>query len=201
MSKKNQAALIQQLSDTELYLNIYLSQLLFLVAGSILMFFTSFPWSHVTWNTKAELYGLGLAIGTVLFNLLLYKWLPLSYVDDGGINERIFSSLSLPNIALLTLVIAICEEWLFRGALQNLLGLHITSICFALLHIRYLKKPVLFSVAVLLSYLLGYLYESTDNLVAPMSAHFLIDFLLGALLAKRGSSRAIKEMVTRSKRE
>ncbi|SDM78193.1 hypothetical protein SAMN04488137_1904 [Fictibacillus solisalsi] len=185
MKKWDQSALIRQMSDKELRLNIYVSQGVFLAAGTLIMLFTGFHLERLRWEMFPVLVlGLGTALAVVLANLLLHLFLPERMLDDGGINERIFRKVPIWHIAFLTAVISIAEEWLFRGAIQPLLGLSLTSLLFAVLHVRYIKKPVLFIAAVLLSFLLGYLYEKTNNLIVPMTAHFFIDFLLGLLISK-----------------
>ncbi|WHY70288.1 CPBP family intramembrane glutamic endopeptidase [Fictibacillus enclensis] len=185
MKKWDQSALIRQMSDKELRLNIYVSQGVFLAAGTLIMLFTGFHLERFRWGVFPVLVlGLGTALLVVLVNLLLHLILPERMLDDGGINERIFRKVPIWHIAFLTAVISFSEEWLFRGAIQPLLGFSLTSLLFAVLHVRYIKKPVLFIAAVLLSFLLGYLYEKTNNLVIPMTAHFFIDFLLGLLISK-----------------
>lgn len=189
MKKWDQSHLIQQMSDKELRLNIYFSQFIFFAAGLLTIWFSGVNMEAVMKSFQWEAFsilvvGAGTAIGVVILNVILHKYLPESYLDDGGINERIFHKLPIGHIAVLTAVISFSEEWLFRGAIQPLLGLGLTSVLFAVLHVRYIKKPVLFSVAVLLSFILGYLYDTTGNLLVPMTAHFLIDFLLGWMLSK-----------------
>ncbi|HET7578588.1 MAG TPA: CPBP family intramembrane glutamic endopeptidase [Bacillales bacterium] len=105
--------------------------------------------------------------------------------DDGGINERLFSILSVPHVFFATAVIAIVEEGLFRGVLQAHFGLIIASLIFAVLHIRYLQKIVLFIVTVALSFLLGLLFWYTQNLLVCMFVHFVIDFVQGAAIRIR----------------
>ncbi|MED2972716.1 CPBP family intramembrane metalloprotease [Fictibacillus sp. B-59209] len=185
MKNWDQAQLIRQMSDRELRTNIYISQFLFFAAGTAIMWFAGFDLNKFRWESfNIIVLGAGTALAVVIINLLLHKWMPKRYLDDGGINERIFRSVPVWHIAVLTAVISFSEEWLFRGAVQPLLGLGLTSILFAVLHVRYIKKPVLFSAAVLLSFLLGYLYQYTEILLVPMTAHFFIDFFLGLLISK-----------------
>ncbi|MDN4527352.1 CPBP family intramembrane glutamic endopeptidase [Fictibacillus fluitans] len=185
MKKWDQSALIRQMSDKELRINIYVSQGVFLAAGTLIMLFSGFHLDRFRWDVfPIFVLGIGTAVAVVLVNLLLHLFLPERMLDDGGINKRIFRRVPVWHIAILTAVISFSEEWLFRGAIQPLVGLSLTSLLFAVLHVRYIKKPVLFIAAVLLSFLLGYLYEKTNNLIVPMAAHFFIDFLLGLLISK-----------------
>ncbi|MGE5701538.1 MAG: type II CAAX prenyl endopeptidase Rce1 family protein, partial [Clostridia bacterium] len=59
-----------------------------------------------------------------------------------------------------------------------------TSGLFTLLHVRYLRKPLLIIGVYAISYMLGYLFEWSNGLLAPMLAHTLID-LVQAFYLKR----------------
>src|SRR5690625_1741473 len=108
--------------------------------------------------------------------------LPKKYFDDGGINERIFKNQSIFNIFIIALIVAVSEELLFRGLIQTIFGYFIASTLFALVHVRYLRKPVLLISVLLISFYLGYLYEITNNLFVTIFAHFIVDFLLGVII-------------------
>ncbi len=54
---------------------------------------------------------------------LLIRYVPEQWYDDGGINEKLFRSRSVPHIFIMTAIIAFCEELLFRGVIQTHVGL------------------------------------------------------------------------------
>ncbi|WP_237664441.1 CPBP family intramembrane glutamic endopeptidase [Sutcliffiella horikoshii] len=181
--KNRQAEVIKNMSPKELLFHLYLSQLAFLVIGVILAFilfdnfasfFRIFPWKPL----EVLVIGTIVGISVVGIDLLLMKWLPKDLLDDGGINEKMFQTRSVPHIFFLAIVISTAEEFLFRGVIQTHFGIWVASIVFALLHIRYLHKWVLFLSVVIISFLLGYLYEVTGSLYVTIWAHFLIDVLL-----------------------
>src|SRR5699024_12769703 len=103
---------------------------------------------------------------------------PKRYYDDGGINERIFKNLSIKEIFLITLLIAISEELLFRGVIQTTFGYLFASILFALVHLRYLKKPVLLISFLVISFLIGYIFLLTLNFFVSIITFFIFYFLL-----------------------
>ena len=72
------------------------------------------------------------------------KVLPFRYYDDGGLNERIFRGRSVIEIAVISSVVSIAEEILFRGVIQTHVGLILSSIIFAFVHFRYLFNGYLF---------------------------------------------------------
>ncbi|MDY0408336.1 CPBP family intramembrane glutamic endopeptidase [Paracerasibacillus soli] len=90
--------------------------------------------------------------------------------------------MSYPEIFLFTLMIASCEEVLFRGVIQSWFGFIPASIIFAFVHVRYLKKPLLIISIFFVSFYIGYLFELTGNLISVITAHFIVDFLLGLFI-------------------
>src|SRR5690606_27116232 len=110
------------------------------------------------------LIGGGTAGIVIIFDLCMMKFLPKSMYDDGGINERIFQQRNILHILFLCVLISVTEEILFRGILQSHFGIYIASLIFALLHIRYLNKWLLLVSVVLISFLLGIVFEITNNL-------------------------------------
>jgi uncharacterized protein len=183
---------INHFTPKELLLNVYFSQGLFLIIAMVIAYFFNVPspWQSNKLLAKTDLL-LAAATGLLfpVISIELKKRLPAQYLDDGGINEKIFSSLSYLHIFILTGIIAFAEEWLFRGVLQSLLGLVMTSLIFSILHVRYIKKPLLFSIVILLSFWLGLLYEMTETIWVPFLAHFLIDFISGCWIAREYKKR------------
>lgn len=185
--KNKQAELIKNISDEVLVLNVWLTQIILLVVSLILGFFLFDTFSdfidlfhYKDWNII--IWGVSAGFCVVLIDVLLMKILPRSFYDDGGINERIFKSLSFPSIFFVSLAVAVSEEILFRGVIQHHTNLWIASIIFALVHFRYLFNPFLFLNVTLLSLLIGMLFQLTNNLLVTITAHFLIDFLLGIII-------------------
>lgn len=190
--KNRQAEAVKALSDRELLLNVYLTQLALL----LLSFIIGYVLFHELWFLPQVfevkwldmlMYGGGVAIGVIVIDLILMKVLPESAFDDGGINERIFANRSTFHIAILSFLISVSEELLFRGVLQTHFGLVIASVLFAIIHVRYLTKPVLFILVVGISFLLGVTYEFTGNIAVTITAHFLIDFIMGCLIMRKAS--------------
>ena len=182
-----QNELLQNISDEDLKKSLLLSQALFFSISlllSLFLFDHFLDWlQYFRFNVKEIIYyGFIPGLIVVIFDVILMKSLPKQYFDDGGINERVFQNRSVTNIFFLTLFIAISEELLFRGIIQTTFGYFIASSIFALVHFRYLKKPVLFVSVLLLSFFIGYLFEITGNLLVTIVMHFIINFLLGLII-------------------
>src|SRR5690625_12681 len=182
-----QSELIKTLSKQELKKALLFSQLLFLVIGlllSFILFDSLLDWFDYFKVEPIQIlyYGVIPGLIIVMVDILLMEVFPKRYLDDGGMNEIVFKNRTIADIFVLTLVIAISEEALFRGVIQTTIGFIPASILFALVHIRYLKKPVLFISVLLMSFYIGYLFEITGNLYVTMTVHFIVNFLLGLMI-------------------
>ncbi|QFT89437.1 CAAX amino terminal protease self- immunity [Bacillus sp. THAF10] len=181
--KNNQAELVKQMSPKELLFHLYLSQLVFLVLGIIAAFFLFDDYRAfigiLQWHVwDIFVLGTALAFTVVLLDIMVMKFASKELFDDGGINEKMFQTRTIPHILWLAFIISVSEELLFRGVIQTHAGIWIASVLFAILHIRYLNKWFLFLSVLVVSFLLGVIYEWTNNLLVTIWAHFLIDALL-----------------------
>ncbi|GAB3052683.1 CPBP family intramembrane metalloprotease [Virgibacillus ainsalahensis] len=182
-----QSELIKQLSDEELTKQLIWSQFIFLIIGfilSLLLFENILDWLlYFTWDIKEILlYGIVTGLIIVIMDMILIFVFPKRYYDDGGINERIFKNQSIRYIVLISFMVAVSEEILFRGVVQTTFGYVFASFLFALVHIRYLKKTVLLISVLFVSFYIGYMFELTENLAVTIAAHFTVDFLLGLFI-------------------
>ena len=183
----DQSEIIKRMSDSEFNKQVILSQLLLFiisVIASLLLFNSMSDWLlYFKWDIKDIcFYGIFTGFIIVALDLLLMVIFPKKYYDDGGNNERLFKDKSVIYIFAIALVVAISEELLFRGVIQSLFGYIFASIIFALVHVRYLKKPVLFISVLFVSFYIGYMFELTGNLIVTIAAHFTVDFILGLVI-------------------
>ncbi|MBO9128273.1 CPBP family intramembrane metalloprotease [Bacillus sp. 165] len=177
------------MTDRELRLNLYITQLILLGISGVLIFLLFDNVRDILHFWKWQplfilMWGGGAALLIVGIDFLAMKMLPESTFDDGGINERMFQGISVPHLLLLTLFIGFTEELLFRGIIQTQFGIGIASIVFAVLHVRYITKPFLFTFVIIISIGFGLLFEYTNNLFITIFAHFLVDFIMGLYLRK-----------------
>src|SRR5699024_1375341 len=124
-------------------------------------------------------YGVLFALALVIIEIILYNLIPKKHFDDGGINEKLFRNQSIVSIFFIALTVAVAEEFLFRGVIQTVFGYLFASSLFVLVHTRYLRKPVLLVLLIGTSFLIGYLFELTNNLIVTIIFHFVVDFTLG----------------------
>jgi uncharacterized protein len=187
--RNKQAELIKQLSNRELLVNVWVTQCILVLLSAVLSFFLfkdsdSFWHLFSLYDRNILLIGIPAGLLVVLLDLFFMKVMPESYHNDGGINERIFTSMSYPMIALVSMGVSVSEEILFRGVLQTHTGLLWASAIFALVHYRYLFTPFLLISIVLLSLFIGFIFELTGNLFVTIAMHFTIDFILAVIIKK-----------------
>ncbi|WP_338470127.1 CPBP family intramembrane glutamic endopeptidase [Niallia sp. XMNu-256] len=185
--KKKYSELMLEVTDKELLKSLYLTQLFLLILSLILGFFlfddvrefaALFKWDI----NQIFLWGGSAGVAVFLLDYLLMKLLPSHYYDDGGLNERIFQTRPVVEIAMISGIVSIAEEILFRGVIQTHVGLILSSLIFAFVHFRYLFNKFLFINVIGLSFLIGFIYDRTENLLVTILMHFMIDFLLGCLI-------------------
>jgi membrane protease YdiL (CAAX protease family) len=102
---------------------------------------------------------------------------------------QVLGPLPLRHCVLLAAVSGVAEEAFFRGALQPRVGLVAASVLFGLAHFvprREFLPWTVFSLAA--GFLLGGLFEATGNLVAPVTAHALVNAVNLNFLATRYAS-------------
>ncbi|GAA0444110.1 CPBP family intramembrane metalloprotease [Lentibacillus halophilus] len=192
---QKQSELIKQLSDRELMKQVIVTQLLLAGASLVLslVFFGNMNvWLDLFHMQVYEMayYGLLTGVIIVIVDLFLMAIFPKTYYDDGGVNERLFHNRSILGIFGLALAAAVSEELLFRGVIQTTFGYVIASVLFAVIHIRYLTKPVLFISVLMVSFYIGYMFDITKNLAVVILAHFTVDFVLGLIIRfRKGGGR------------
>jgi uncharacterized protein len=186
MSMSRQEELLKQLSIKELLLNLYLTQLVLLIVGfSIHLYMSDNVYSiffYVSFHANVIFYGVISAVLVILIEVMMTIYVPKKWLDDGGINKQIFSRLTVTHILMLSAVVAIVEELVFRAIIQVHFGLVIASLLFALLHFRYIKKPLLLTAVIAISFFFGFLFYITNNILVTIVSHFLIDAILGIFI-------------------
>ncbi|MDH6349184.1 type II CAAX endopeptidase family protein [Brevibacillus sp. 1238] len=177
-----------EVDEATLRMNLWLTQGLVLAAAAISSF-----WVHGWKGTLGLLSfqgwpGIGIAccvaVGIVVLNLVMEIFLPKRWQDDGSLNEKIFGAMSPGMTVMICVIVGFAEEWLFRGVIQPFAGNGWTSFLFTLVHVRYLKKPLLIVSVFGTSWLLGMLMEQQMSLWPPIVAHIVIDVSLAFYLQR-----------------
>jgi membrane protease YdiL (CAAX protease family) len=126
----------------------------------------------LTGGSAGVAFGLGMA---KLSKYLVYNfaWAKGMHIEFRGI----LGPLRNTDVTAFAAFSALGEELFFRGALQTSLGIIISSLIFGLLHIGPSKKfiPWPFQ-AVAMGFAFGGLFWLTGTIIAPVMAHFVINY-------------------------
>ena len=97
----------------------------------------------------------------------------------------ILSPMTLGGALVLAVGSGIAEETFFRGVMQPVFGLYVTSLAFGLLHYPMNRRLIPWTViAIVMGFTLGLVYQTTDSLFAVAFAHGLINFFELADIAR-----------------
>lgn len=189
---------LNALSDREIKHALIQTQFILLLISAIWILVYKNNWTYwkkvltIRGDDHLFTYGILPALVVVLLQIIIDKSVPRHWFDDDGINERMMQALSIPELFLFMGLVAFSEELLFRGLIQSTFGIWITTLCFVVIHVRYLKKPLVIVVLVLISLLLSWLFTKTNSLIIPMITHYVIDLLLGILLKQQFNQAALR---------
>jgi len=151
----------------------------------------------IDWTVTGAIWGTAAALPLVLL-LLVCVGVPGRPFSDVAkvIDEMLapmFRGIGLINLAMISALAGLGEELLFRGLLQQGLadwiggpadawiGLGVASIIFGLAHP---VTPTYAVLATLMGAYLGWLWMATENLLVPITAHGVYDFLALAYIVK-----------------
>lgn len=182
---------VDDLDDRMLLVNLYATQGLTFIIGLIWVLFQRqnvIDLFRLPTGLSVVWWGAGLAAAVVAVDLFISKFVPEEAADDGGVNDRIFRTRPVWHIAFISFIVAICEELLFRGAVQHAIGPYWTSIVFATIHVRYLRHWIPTGLVFSISYGIGWIYEHTGSIWSAIIAHFMIDFIMGLIIRFRRES-------------
>ncbi len=133
-----------------------------------------FGWPRVAEDVAI---GVGVGLSLVAVTWVLAKFLtPLQELEREF--RRVFGNTSKRSIIALAILSGVAEELVFRGTLQPWIGYTAASIVFGCLH--FVPSAVflpwtLFALGA--GFLFGWLFEERASLVAPISAHIVVNAL------------------------
>ena len=139
--------------------------------------------------------GVVVAVALALGNYLLLTRAPANWLVDGvrlAYHEAIvplFGGLHPLGAIVIGAAAGVGEEWLFRGILQPLTGLAVSSVLFGAAHVGG-RRMLPFGVwATGMGLVMGVLAITTGGLIAPIVAHGVYDMLALAYIRRGAQSK------------
>jgi uncharacterized protein len=155
------------------------------VAGVLGAWFEVDAVGQFAWTTAAWYWGVGATCPAFALFLIAYRMPSAAFSD---IRRFLLETLGPPlsrcrwyDLLLVATVAGIGEEILFRGVLHPLIGLFWSNVIFALVHAI---SPMYAFLAGLMGAYLGWIFDASGNLLAPIVTHGLYDFLAFLAVAR-----------------
>ncbi len=120
----------------------------------------------------------GLCIGLLVVRFSRYSVYKFTWAQELHKEFRsIFGPLRSIEIFTFAAVSSAAEEIFFRGVMQIELGIIASSLIFGALHLATDKRLIVWSLqAAIMGFVLGGLYWFSGDLLAPVTAHFVINY-------------------------
>jgi hypothetical protein len=130
------------------------------------------------------LWGAGLGVGIAIASAIIYQLWPSYRIAANLYLQLVLAPLVWVDLLWLGLLPGLSEELLFRGVMLSSLGLNTTalvlsSLCFGVLHMGSLRQWPYMLWASMVGGLLGYSALATHNLLVPIIAHVLTNWIAG----------------------
>lgn len=151
----------------------------------------------IDWSVTGVVWGAAAALPLMVLLLACVRVPVRPFSDVAEVIDQMlapmFRDIGLWNLAIISALAGLGEELLFRGLLQQGLadwiggpagvwiGLGVASIIFGLAHP---VTPTYAALATLMGVYLGWLWIDTQNLLVPITAHGVYDFLALAYMVK-----------------
>ena len=139
---------------------------------------------NFTWISLAS--GLGVGLIITIASFVMYRIWPAYSRSADTYLKLVLSPLLWPDLIWLGLLPGLSEELLFRGVMLSDLGLTplalvVSSIAFGVLHFSGSQQWPYVIWAIIIGFILGYSAIATGNLLVPIIAHILTNFMSGCL--------------------
>ncbi len=135
-------------------------------------------------NLRDQCAAAAVAAAAVFLSFILMRLFP-AMRRLGHFLADLIGPLSWTDAFVVAAFSALGEEFLFRGVLQHYLGVVPAALIFGTLHTGPGRRFIPWTLfAVMVGLVLGFLYERTGNLLAPVAAHFWINFINLRLLSR-----------------
>ncbi|NEP46536.1 MAG: CPBP family intramembrane metalloprotease, partial [Okeania sp. SIO2H7] len=136
----------------------------------------------VSWNPRALLWGVAIALGITIASSLVYRIWPTYRRSADQYLKLVVTPLLWPDLIWLGLLPGLSEELLFRGVILSALGLDTvaliaSSIFFGVLHLSGKQQWPYMVWATIVGIVLGYSALATGNLLIPIIAHILTNLI------------------------
>ena len=176
---------IEPLTRTQVLVAMGVTALVLLAISKICLLF-GVNLLPVSWNVRALLWGIAIALGITTASALVYRIWPAYRRSADTYLILVLTPLLWPDLVWLGLLPGLSEELLFRGVMLSALGLDTvaliaSSVFFGVLHLSGKQQWPYVVWATIVGFVLGYSALVTGNLLTPIIAHILTNLISSSI--------------------
>ncbi|TAF06581.1 MAG: CPBP family intramembrane metalloprotease [Nostocales cyanobacterium] len=173
---------IPYLTRTQVLVAMGATAIILWIVAKLWLRFGNFPPFKLYWQPRDLFLGLGLGLIITVFSSLAYRLSPPYRKSADYYLELVLKPLVLPDLIWLGLLPGLSEELLFRGVMLPALGTDhlaviVSSLCFGVLHLSGSEQWPYVIWATIIGIILGYSALVSGNLLVPILAHILTNWL------------------------
>ncbi len=174
----------EPLTRTQVLIAMAVTAIILLVVAKVWQSLGSVRMLALQFNLNAVLWGLGLAGAISIASAIVHRLWPAYRRSANYYLELVIKPLMWPDLIWLGLLPGLSEELLFRGVILPALGLNIaavilSSIFFGVLHLSGMQQWPYMIWATIVGVILGFSAIATGNLLVPIVAHVVTNFVSG----------------------
>lgn len=172
------------LTRTQVLIAMAVTAIILLVVAKVWQSLGSVRMLALQFNLNAVLWGLGLAGAISIASAIVHRLWPAYRRSANYYLELVIKPLIWPDLIWLGLLPGLSEELLFRGVMLPAFGLNIaavvlSSILFGVLHLSGMQQWPYMIWAMIVGGILGFSAIATGNLLVPIVAHVVTNFVSG----------------------
>lgn len=176
----------ETLTRTQVLLAMIVTAVLLLIVAKLWQYLGRVPLLSVEFTPMALLWGSGLMVGIIGASTLIHRLWPAYRRSADLYLDLVIRPLAWPDLLWLGLLPGLSEELLFRGVMLPALGLGwgaiaLSSLLFGVLHLSGLNQWPYMIWATFVGIILGAGAMITGNLLVPIIAHILTNFVSGCV--------------------
>jgi uncharacterized protein len=182
IEQQKQEPEIPELSRTQVLVAMGATAIILWIIAKLWLSFGNVALFKLYWKPKDLFWGLALGLVITVFSGLAYRFFPPYRKSADYYLQLVIKPLALPDLLWLGLLPGLSEELLFRGVMLPALGAdHVAAIvsgmCFGVLHLSGSEQWPYVIWATIIGIILGYSALLTGNLLVPIIAHILTNWL------------------------
>ncbi|AGF51982.1 slr1288 [Synechocystis sp. PCC 6803] len=186
MSSSNSPSEMEPLSRTQILGVMGFTAVLLLIIAKLWQWWGDVTLLKISFNVPDALLGLGLATAIILTSGLIYRIWPAYRVSADAYLAFVIKPLVWADLLWLGLLPGLSEELLFRGVMLSALGggvlaVVVSSLVFGVLHLSSTEQWPYVVWATVVGLVLGYGAIASGNLMVPIVAHILTNWVSSAL--------------------